>query len=79
MPTATLDRLLSNLLDNAQAYGVPPVVVAMRRAAKGRVTVSDHGKGIAPDDLIKASRPFVRLDPARGGSGHSGLGLAIVD
>ena len=35
--------------------------------------------GIAPDDLIKASRPFVRLDPARGGNGHSGLGLAIVE
>ena len=43
------------------------------------LSVSDHGKGIAPDDLVKASRPFVRLDPARGGSGHSGLGLAIVE
>ncbi len=41
--------------------------------------MSDHGKGIAPDDLIKASRPFVRLDPECGVSGHSGLGLAIVD
>ncbi|MDR5802645.1 ATP-binding protein [Caballeronia sp. LP006] len=80
LPAATLDRLLSNLLDNAHAYGAAPIVIATRRAAKGWVlTVSDHGKGIAPDDLIKASRPFVRLDPARGGSGHSGLGLAIVE
>ncbi|BBU27002.1 two-component sensor histidine kinase [Burkholderia sp. THE68] len=80
LPAATLDRLLSNLLDNAHAYGAPPVVIATRRDAKGWVlSVSDHGKGIAPDDLIKASRPFVRLDPARGGSGHSGLGLAIVE
>ncbi|WP_321792106.1 ATP-binding protein [Caballeronia sp. J97] len=80
LPAATLDRLLSNLLDNAHAYGAPPVVIETWREAKGWVlAVSDHGKGIAPDDLIKASRPFVRLDPARGGSGHSGLGLAIVE
>lgn len=80
LPAATLDRLLSNLLDNAHAYGAPPVVIETRREARGWVlSVSDHGKGIAPDDLIKASRPFVRLDPARGGSGHSGLGLAIVE
>ncbi|MFM0321403.1 ATP-binding protein [Caballeronia glebae] len=80
LPAASLDRLLSNLLDNAHAYGAPPVVIETRREASGWVlTVSDHGKGIAPEDLIKASRPFVRLDPARGGSGHSGLGLAIVE
>jgi two-component system osmolarity sensor histidine kinase EnvZ len=80
LPAATLDRLLSNLLDNAHAYGAPPIVIETRRETKGWVLcVSDHGKGIAPDDLIKASRPFVRLDPARGGSGHSGLGLAIVE
>ncbi|WP_277187254.1 ATP-binding protein [Caballeronia sp. BR00000012568055] len=82
LPAATLDRILSNLLDNAHAYGAPPVVISTRRAANGKgwvLSVSDHGKGIAPDDLIKASRPFVRLDPARGGSGHSGLGLAIVE
>jgi signal transduction histidine kinase len=73
-------QILSNLLDNAHAYGAPPIVIETRRGANGWVlVVADHGKGIAPDDLIKASRPFVRLDPARGGSGHSGLGLAIVE
>ncbi|WP_432206934.1 ATP-binding protein, partial [Burkholderia pyrrocinia] len=35
--------------------------------------------GIALRDLAVATRPFVRLDPARGGNGHSGLGLAIVE
>ncbi len=80
LPTATLDRILSNLLDNAHAYGAPPVVVATARTATGYVlTVADHGGGIAPRDLAAASRPFVRLDPARGGNGHSGLGLAIVE
>jgi len=80
LPAATLDRLLSNLLDNAHAYGAPPIVIETLRGSNGWVLrVSDSGGGIAAQDLVKASRPFVRLDPARGGSGHSGLGLAIVD
>ncbi|WP_179401653.1 ATP-binding protein [Burkholderia guangdongensis] len=80
LPTATLDRILSNLLDNAHAYGAPPVVVETERTSTGYVlAVSDRGNGIAPRDLAAATRPFVRLDPARGGNGHSGLGLAIVE
>jgi two-component system osmolarity sensor histidine kinase EnvZ len=80
LPAATLDRILSNLLDNAHAYGAPPVVVATARTSHGyTLSVSDNGSGIAAQDLINASRPFVRLDPARGGNGHSGLGLAIVE
>ena len=80
LPTATLDRILSNLLDNAHAYGAPPVIVETVRTATGyALAVSDHGGGIAPRDLAAATRPFVRLDPARGGNGHSGLGLAIVE
>jgi two-component system osmolarity sensor histidine kinase EnvZ len=80
LPAATLDRILSNLLDNAQAYGAPPIVVATARMADGyTLAISDNGSGIAAQDLINAARPFVRLDPARGGNGHSGLGLAIVE
>jgi two-component system osmolarity sensor histidine kinase EnvZ len=80
LPTATLERIVSNLLDNAHAYGAPPVVISTERSAAGWVlSVCDHGRGIAPQDLMNASRPFVRLDPARGGNGHSGLGLAIID
>lgn len=80
LPTATLERVLSNLLDNAHAYGAPPIVVETARTPDGwMLAVSDHGRGIAPRELIDASRPFVRLDPARGGNGHSGLGLAIVE
>lgn len=80
LPAATLERVLSNLVDNALAYGAPPVVVETARTPAGfTLTVRDHGKGIAAQDLANASRPFVRLDPARGGNGHSGLGLAIVE
>ncbi|HEY4801349.1 MAG TPA: ATP-binding protein [Paraburkholderia sp.] len=80
LPAATLERVVSNLLDNAYAYGAPPVVIESERGAHGfSLTVRDHGKGIPDQDLTQASRPFVRLDPARGGNGHSGLGLAIVE
>jgi two-component system osmolarity sensor histidine kinase EnvZ len=80
LPAATLDRILSNLLDNAHAYGAPPIIVATARTPDGyALSISDNGSGIAAQDLINASRPFVRLDPARGGNGHSGLGLAIVE
>jgi len=72
--------VVSNLLNNAYAYGAPPVVIDSERGADGfSLTVRDHGKGISDQDLTQASRPFVRLDPARGGNGHSGLGLAIVE
>ncbi|MGN6318526.1 ATP-binding protein [Trinickia sp.] len=80
LPTATLERILSNLLDNAHAYGAPPIVIATARTHTGwELSVCDHGHGISQQDLANASRPFVRLDPARGGNGHSGLGLAIVE
>lgn len=80
LPAATLERLVSNLLDNAHAYGAPPVVIETSREEEVfALTVRDHGKGISDQDLTQASRPFVRLDPARGGNGHSGLGLAIVE
>jgi two-component system, OmpR family, osmolarity sensor histidine kinase EnvZ len=80
LPAATLERVVSNLLDNAHAYGAPPVVIETSRGAHSyTLTVRDHGKGISDQDLTQASRPFVRLDPARGGNGHSGLGLAIVE
>ena len=43
------------------------------------LTVEDHGAGIPAADFDRVMRPFVRLDPARGGNAHCGLGLAIVD
>jgi two-component system osmolarity sensor histidine kinase EnvZ len=80
LPTATLDRILANLLDNAHAYGAPPVVVATARTSTGySLSVQDNGSGIATQNLFNARRPFRRLAPARGGNGHSGLGLAIVE
>lgn len=80
MIATQLDRIIGNLVDNAYAYGAPPVYVATARTSEGwRLTVEDQGPGIPPDAIERVTMPFVRLDPARGGNAHSGLGLAIVD
>lgn len=80
LSAATLDRLLSNLVENAYNYGAPPVTIATgKQGAEWFVSVSDNGNGIPDADITTASRPFVRLDPARGGNAHCGLGLAIVE
>jgi two-component system osmolarity sensor histidine kinase EnvZ len=81
-PTA-LTRALRNLLDNAIAYGQPPLRVVLRPGAPGeregfRIEIWDRGAGIAAADWQRALMPFVRLDGARGGRGHTGLGLAIA-
>ncbi|CAM2142111.1 two-component system, OmpR family, osmolarity sensor histidine kinase EnvZ [Pararobbsia alpina] len=80
LPEASLDRILANLLENAHAYGEAPITVSTwRDDGTWCLRVCDSGDGISPANLAAATRPFVRLDPARGGNGHSGLGLAIVD
>ena len=79
LPLVDLDRILSNLLENAMTYGEPPVEIrTATRNGDFTLTLRDHGAGILDDQLERAVKPFVRLDAARGGDAHSGLGLAIV-
>jgi two-component system sensor histidine kinase MprB len=72
----TIERAISNLLDNAAKWSPPgaAVEVAVR---EDRVTVRDHGPGIADEDLPYVFDRFYRARSARGMPG-SGLGLAIV-
>jgi two-component system, OmpR family, sensor histidine kinase MprB len=74
---ATIERAVGNLLDNAAKWSPPGghVEVAVRRG--GRLTVRDHGPGIADEDLPHVFDRFYRAPSARGMPG-SGLGLAIV-
>lgn len=79
MPRTLLDRLVSNLVDNALEHGVPPVKISTcREGLHWVIEVRDHGEGIPAERVAAALKPFVRLDEARGGEGHCGLGLAIV-
>ena len=73
---ATIERAVSNLLDNAAKWSPPgsEVHVAVRA---GEVVVRDHGPGIDEEDLPYVFDRFYRAPAARGLPG-SGLGLAIV-
>ena len=71
-----LERAVSNLLDNAVKWtpAGTPVEVAVRA---GEVVVTDHGPGIAEEDLPRIFDRFYRSAAARSKPG-AGLGLAIV-
>ena len=76
---SAVQRLISNLVDNALRHGGPEVEV-ITRPENGRavIEVLDRGPGIPPGETENMLQPFTRLDRARSTSG-SGLGLAIVD
>jgi two-component system osmolarity sensor histidine kinase EnvZ len=75
-----IKRLISNLVDNALAYGEKEVCVATRgEGGKLVLEVQDRGPGIPPQETERLKQPFTRLERARSGRGGSGLGLAIVD
>jgi two-component system, OmpR family, sensor histidine kinase MprB len=71
-----LRRALSNLLDNAIKWSPPdgPIEVTL---SEGTLSVRDHGRGFAPDDLPHIFGRFYRAASARTVPG-SGLGLSIV-
>ncbi|WP_284744348.1 sensor histidine kinase [Amycolatopsis sp. RTGN1] len=75
-----LERLLRNLVDNAQRHAASRVAVEVSAADGWAVlSVTDDGPGIPEADRERVFDRFVRLDDARASDdGGSGLGLAIV-
>jgi two-component system sensor histidine kinase MprB len=71
-----LERAVDNVLDNAIKWSPPGGTVEIR-LVDGRLTVRDHGPGIAEADLPHVFDRFYRAAAARALPG-SGLGLAIV-
>lgn len=75
-----LQRLLSNLLDNAIAHtpaGTKVTVALEQIGASVRLSVADDGPGVSPDAAATLFQRFTRADSSRSTSGH-GLGLAMV-
>lgn len=77
-----LVQVLTNLLSNAIKFSPEGEQVQVRvtpREGRARLSVTDHGPGIAPSDIPKLFQKFHQLDAsdarARGGSG---LGLVIA-
>ena len=77
-----LRQVVGNLVSNALRYTPQGGTIALHARADGdrvKVTVSDSGQGIAPEDLPHVFDRFYRSDAARDRtSGGSGLGLAIA-
>ncbi len=72
-----LERVLANLIGNAQRHGggnIPPTVVARADGARVVVRVADRGRGIAAEDRERVFQPFQRLDD----SSTDGLGLGLA-
>jgi len=68
-----LERVLVNLLQNADRHGAEPVVVTVDGPA---LTVRDHGPGFSAD-LLRDGPSRFRTASAERGDGH-GLGLTIA-
>ena len=74
-----LDRVVTNLIDNAERHGGAPIDVRVATDAdRAVIEVTDHGPGIPADHLPHIFERFYKVDPARGRSSSSGLGLAIA-
>jgi signal transduction histidine kinase len=72
-----LNRALRNLLINAATHGLRGIV-SVTGGATARITISDHGPGIAPHLLEQVFEPFFRVDPSRSQRvPGAGLGLTI--
>jgi two-component system, OmpR family, sensor histidine kinase MprB len=73
---AGVDHAICNLIDNAIKWNPPDGTVHVA-VADAHVSVTDHGPGIADEDLPHIFERFYRAPAARGMPG-AGLGLAIV-
>jgi two-component system OmpR family sensor kinase len=77
-----LRQVVDNLFANVRAHtpAGTPVSVELRAAdGEARLTVADHGPGVADDDAARIFERFYRVDTSRArASGGVGLGLSIV-
>lgn len=74
-----LQRMLRNLLDNAQRHGRPPIEILVgRHKGRASIVVSDQGPGVAESERERIFSPFYRSWSGRPTSRGTGLGLTLV-
>jgi two-component system osmolarity sensor histidine kinase EnvZ len=81
VPTSALQRVLGNLLGNAQRYAEGSALQIRAEVSPGecRIGILDGGPGIPEAQLDAVFQPFHRVDASRSPTtGGAGLGLAIV-
>jgi len=75
-----LERILSNYIHNARAYGAPPYSVeAQETDGMVEIRVIDHGAGVSPEFESRLFDKFARADKQESKRTEgTGLGLSIV-
>ena len=78
-----LIRLFENLIENGLKYGASgkrvEIAIAPDDRGEARVSVRDHGPGIAAEHLPRLTERFYRVDVGESRTqGGTGLGLALV-
>ena len=77
-----LRQVMGNLLRNALVHTPQQTAIEVTVTSNdglGRMSVADHGPGLAEGDVERIFEPFYRADPSRSrDSGGAGLGLSIV-
>ncbi|MRN51839.1 sensor histidine kinase [Paenibacillus monticola] len=78
-----MESLLLNLLENAIRASSPGGSIDVLSYVKHEqfvLQISDHGQGMAEDEIQKVREPFYRVDKARSSqNGGAGLGLALCE
>jgi signal transduction histidine kinase len=75
-----LERLVANLLDNAEQYNIAGGTISISTATDGDgalVRVENTGRAVPPEQVQRLFLPFTRLDDRTRHDGF-GLGLALV-
>lgn len=74
-----MQRLFSNLVDNAVKYGHAARIRAEARDGQVEVRTRDDGPGLPAEELEAVFTPFLRLETSRSReTGCAGLGLTIA-
>jgi two-component system, OmpR family, sensor kinase len=74
-----LRRLVTNLLDNGEAYGRRAHARVWRDGAMAVIDVDDEGPGLPPGEEERVFEPFYRLERSRSReTGGTGLGLSVA-
>lgn len=73
--TRILNNLLQNIITHSEGNNMKLRIFENKHQVK--ITISDNGKGISPDNLLHVFERLYKCDNSRGSKG-SGLGLSIV-
>jgi len=72
-----LERLFTNLIDNALQYGNAADIRAWQDTHYLHVEISDPGPGLSETDKKRVFEPYFRIDQ-KPSNDHAGLGLSIA-